>query len=55
MNNKENTSANVFRAKSIDKKMFEQQEKSPMTDIKPRKLTEFSPFNFKTEERIVLK
>lgn len=57
MNDKENTSMNIFRAKSVDRKLFESKHdgKSPKTEVKPRRLTEFSPFNFKTEERRGLK
>lgn len=50
--NKENN-LNVFRARSVDKKIY--QAKTPKVLNKKRKLTEFSPFNFKTEERKAFK
>jgi 5-methylcytosine-specific restriction endonuclease McrBC regulatory subunit McrC len=62
LNDKENTSQNIFRARSLDKKILEtgKPDKSPSgvstgSELKPRRLTEFSPFNFKTDERIAMR
>jgi len=42
----------MFRARSLDKKLFEKRESTtPKTENKSKRMTEFSPFNFKTEER----
>ena len=40
---------------SLDKKILQKVNKSPKTEVKTRRLTEFSPFNFKTDERKGLK
>ena len=46
--NKENASQNVFRARSVDKKLFMNEKTTPKTEAKAKKMTEFSPFNFMT-------
>ena len=61
LNNKENACANNFKAKPFDKNALNQKSatKSPTesaggNSVAPR-ITECSPFNFKTEERLKLR
>ena len=44
-----------FRARSFSKNKFEQQLQCPKTEVKPKRMTAFSPFKFRTEERLRLK
>ena len=55
MQNKENNSANLFRARSFSRKILEPTAKTPKAEFKKRQLTDFSPFNFKTEERLQMR
>ena len=55
LQNKENNSANLFRARSFSRKLLEPSSKTPRLEFKKRQLTDFSPFNFKTEERLQMR
>lgn len=45
----------MFRARALDRRLFEKEQNTPKTENKAKKITEFSPFNFKTDERKYMK